>query len=129
MAEVSTLEEMKNVMQQAVDDMHMAMSIITIAQGRLEGICADMANHLESLMNVRTALFAKEGIQEPEDFKQCFSDFINDYTQLFKEFRKELSGIEVAGLLLEDTMGEVALVTGIEPKAWSEKPGEEGDAR
>lgn len=114
MAEVTTIEEIKDVMQQTVDDMHMAMSIITIAQARLEEIYSDMTASLERVMQAKAALM-----------EQGLSQFFNEYAQFSKELRMELSNIETAGLLLEDTLGEVALTIGIEPKAWNEKPGEE----
>lgn len=120
--------EIKDVMQQTVDDMHMAMSIITIAQTRMEKIYSDMTASLERVMQAKDHIRAEDHIRadiRAALMEQGLSQFFNEYAQFSKELRKELSNIETAGLLLEDTLGEVALTIGIEPKAWNEKPGEE----
>jgi len=127
-AEETTIEEIKDVMQQTVDDMHTAMSIITIAQTRMEKIYSDMTASLERVMQAKDHIRAEDHIRadiRAELMEQGLSQFFNEYAQFSKELRKELFNIEIAGLLLEDTLGEVALTIGIEPKAWNEKPGEE----
>lgn len=115
--------EIKDVMQQTVDDMHMAMSIITIAQTRMEKIYSDMTASLERVMQAKDHIRAEDHIRA--DIRAELMELFNEYAQFSKELRKELSNIETAGLLLEDTLGEVSLTIGIEPKAWNEKPGEE----